>query len=54
MNIFFDGNLIGETARTSEGIWYRSALNPSTWGFARTNEDARHALITIMYRSQSA
>ena len=54
MNIYFDGILIGETERTSEGIWYRSTLNPSAWGFARTNKEARHSLITIMYRSQAA
>ena len=54
MNIYFDGILIGETERTSEGIWYRSTFNLSAYGFARTNEDARQKLITLMFRSQAA
>lgn len=54
MNVQFDGQVIGEIEPTSEGIWYRSSLNTSKWGFAPTREEARHCLITIMHRNQAA
>ena len=41
------GRVIGEITPTGEGIWYRSAIKPSEWGFARNRAEAKSILIDI-------
>ena len=47
MIIKHHGIVLGEITPTSEGIWYRSAIKPSEWGFARNRAEAKGILIDI-------
>ena len=46
------GSVIGEITPTSEGLWYRSAINLTEWGFASNRAQAKAILMEIANSSQ--